>query len=99
MRLMEFNVAVRQDPTEERTKGGLYVPETVKDREKHSAVMGTIVALSPMAFNADIWPEREPKPRPGDRVVFAKHAGMFLDHQGEELRVMKDKDIVAVIDG
>lgn len=97
LRLMEFNVAVRQDPTEDKTKGGLYIPETVKDREEHSATNGTVFAVSPMAFNADIWPEDRPKPRPGDRVVFAKHAGMFLEHEGERLRVMKDKDIVAVI--
>lgn len=97
MRLMEFNVAVRQDEVQAKTKGGLLIPETAQDREKHMACFGEIVALSPMAFNADIWPEREPKPKPGDRVVFAKHAGTFLTHEGEELRIVKDKDIVAVL--
>lgn len=97
MVLNEFNVAVRQDPIEEKTKGGLYIPENMRDREEHMATNGTIYAVAGLAFNEDIWPKAEPKPKPGDRVVFAKHAGIFMDHGGERLRIMKDKDIVAVL--
>lgn len=97
MKMYEFNVAVRPDPVEERTKGGLILTADTKDREKHSAVKGTITHVSPMAFRFDDWPEGEPTPAVGDRVIYAKHAGMFFDIGGTEYRIVKDKDIVAVL--
>ena len=93
----EFNVVLKQDPTEEKTRGGVILTADIQERGKHMATRGTIVALAPLAFNADIWPEDRERPKPGDRVVFAQHAGMFLKEDGEEYRVVKDRDIVAVL--
>lgn len=95
--MCEFNVAIRQDAAEEKTKGGLILTADSVEKRKHSAVQGTIVALSPMAFNADIWPSKMDRPEVGSRVIFAQHAGTFLQHEGDELRVVKDKDIIAVL--
>jgi chaperonin GroES len=97
MQMCEFNVAIRQDAAEEKTKGGLILTADSVEKKKHSAVRGTIVALSPMAFNRDIWPDNMERPEVGARVVFAQHSGTFLQHEGEELRIVKDKDIVAVL--
>lgn len=97
MRMKEFNVAIRQDAAEEKTKGGLILTADSVEKRKHSAVRGTIVAMSPMAFNGDIHSEDDERPKVGDRVIFAQHAGCFLQHGGEELRVVKDKDVIAVI--
>lgn len=94
VRLFEFNVLVKQDAVSDKTKGGLFIPDDVKDRNKHSETWGVIVDMSPMAFNADIWPDDQPKPKPGDRVYFARHAGSFCEIDGEEFRVIKDKDVV-----
>jgi chaperonin GroES len=94
MRLCEFNVAVIPDPVEERTKGGLLLTADAQDREKHSAVRGTITHIAPRAF--DEWPDG--KPNVGEKVIFAKHSGMFLKVDGTEYRVLKDKDIVAVLE-
>ena len=93
---IEFNVVVRQDPVNEKTKGGLFIPENQQDREKHQAMRGTLVAISPMAFS-DIWPDDMPPPEVGARVLFAKHSGTLVEEDGEELRIMKDKDILAVL--
>lgn len=95
---VEFNVLVRQDVVETKTKSGLIMPDAVVDREHHSQTRGVIVAVSPLAFNADIWPQDMAKPGPGERVAFAKHAGTFITGtDGDEYRVVKDKDVVAVI--
>jgi len=95
---VEFNVLVKQDGTEGRTKLGLIKPDEVIEREKHGQTQGVLVALSPLAFNADIWPPDMPRPEPGTRVAFARHAGTFVTgNDGEEYRVVKDKDIVAVM--
>ncbi len=90
----EFNVLVRQDPVEEKTKGGLILAESTKEREKHMATKGTIVSLAPLAFNADIWPKDMDRPRPGDRVLFSKHAGLLVEQDGD-LRLLKDRDVLA----
>lgn len=95
---VEFNVIVRQDDTAGKTKLGLIKPDEVIEREKHGQTQGVLVALSPLAFNADIWPADMPRPEPGVRVAFARHAGTFVTGvDGEEYRVVKDKDIVAVM--
>ncbi len=95
---VEFNVIVLQDETEGKTKLGLIKPDEVVDREKHGKTQGVLVALSPLAFNGDIWPQDKPRPEPGARVAFAKHSGTFVTGvDGVEYRIVKDKDIVAVM--
>lgn len=96
---VEFNVLVDQDAIQQTTKGGLHLPEDHIERLKHAQTQGVIVAVSELAFNEDVWPGGMPKPKPGQRVAFARHAGTFVtgvdDH---EYRVIKDKDVVALIE-
>lgn len=100
IRPVEFNVLIKQDEIEEKTGGGLYRPLEILERDKHAQTRGRIVAASPMAFTFEDWPKDEPKPQPGQSVVFARHAGTFVEGlDGAEYRVVKDRDIVAVIDG
>jgi co-chaperonin GroES (HSP10) len=99
IRPVEFNVLIRQRDIEARTKGGLMKPDEVVEREKSAQTRGVIVAVSPLAFNADVWPGDQPRPKPGTHVAFARYAGTFIDGtDGVEYRVIKDKDVVAVID-
>lgn len=95
----EFNVLVRQDNVDPVTKMGLHMPEEHLERLKHGQTRGVIVAVSPLAFNEDVWPEGVEKPKPGQKIAFAKHAGTFVTgNDEEEYRVIKDKDVVALIE-
>jgi co-chaperonin GroES (HSP10) len=97
--MLEYNVLIDQDVVEAKTASGLYIPEEALERKKHQQTLGVIVKISPMAFSFDDWPMGVAKPRVGDRVAFAQHAGTFIkDAAGKEFRVVKDKDIVAVLD-
>jgi co-chaperonin GroES (HSP10) len=96
--MLEYNVLIDQDVVEAKLASGLHIPEEVLERKKHQQTNGVIVGMSPMAFTFDDWPDREAKPRIGDRVAFAQHAGAFIKEGGKEYRVVKDKDIVAVLD-
>jgi co-chaperonin GroES (HSP10) len=97
---LEFNVLIDPDKIEEKTAGGLYKPQDTAEREKHQQTKGTIVALSPLAFNADIYPTDMAKPQPGQRVAIALHAGAFIKGaDGKEYRMVKDKDVTAMIEG
>lgn len=96
LRPKEFNVIVEQDPVEERTKGGLILID--QEKQKHQTTRGTIVAMSPAAFNYADWPDNDPPPRVGDRVAFVQYGGTFIDGaDGNKYRVLKDKDIIAVL--
>lgn len=95
---MEYNVVVRMDPTEQKTAGGIILPSSKTDRDELATDEGTLVALSPHAFTYAEWPEDADQPSPGDRVMFAQYAGRIWERGGVKYRILKDKDIVAVIE-
>lgn len=98
LRPSEFNVVVAMDPTETVSKGGILLPTQVTDREKLAAEEGTLVAVSPHAFTYADWPAGETPPRVGDRVLIARYGGVMHERAGKTFRILKDKDIVAVIE-
>lgn len=98
---VEFKVAVR--PVEEKgfveLKGGhkLYKPDDLKERDEHSAIEGEIVAISPLAFTYENWPEGARKPQVGDMAIFARFSGNTITgNDGVKYRIMNDKDIMAI---
>lgn len=94
---IEYNVLVKQAETEEATSGGVFLPGEIQDRNMYAETHGTIVALSPMAFRFEDWPDGTPLPSVGQDILFTKHAGAFVDgDDGAKYRVIKDKDVVAV---
>lgn len=97
LRPMEFNVVVRMDPVENKI-GNIIIPESKKDRDELATDEGTLVALSPHAFTYADWPEGAEQPCPGDRVMFAQYSGRIWERGGVKYRILKDKDIVAVIE-
>jgi chaperonin GroES len=98
---IEYNIIVRPDPVEARTKGGVYIPDAVKEREEFATIKGTVIAVSSLAYSrtaqGDDWLGR--KPEAGDRVLIAQYAGKNVTgSDGEKYRIMKDEDVMAVID-
>lgn len=100
LRPMEYNVVVRMDPPKEKI-GNIFIPTTAKDREELATDEGTLEAVSPHAFTYAEWPAEATPPQPGQRVMFAQYAGRIWKPKGENgpvFRILKDKDIVAVIE-
>lgn len=94
---IEYNVLIKQVETKETTTGGVFIPQHTQDREEFAETVGTIVDTSPMAFDFPDWPDDVAKPSIGDRVIFEKHAGRFVDGtDGEKYRLIKDKEVMAV---
>ncbi len=95
----EYNVLVLPEVVEEKTKGGILLTEMSKETKDVSAIRGLLVDVSPLAFGFDIWPEGAVKPQAGDHVIFAKYGGILVKGaDGREYRLMKDKDLMAVIE-
>lgn len=95
---MEFNVVVELDAVAEKTVGGIILPTATVDRDKLAAEEGILVAASPHAFTYADWPEGARKPEVGDRVLIAKFAGIQRDRDGVSLKIVKDKDIIAIVE-
>lgn len=88
---MEFNVIVLPDLVDEKTKGGLILPETEREKLQWAEQRGEVVAVAPMAFE-----EFGCSALVGDRVIFSRHSGMTVKgRDGRDYRIVKDKDIVA----
>ena len=99
---VEFFVVVEMPLPKEKTSGGIILPETTMDKDKISAHEGTLVAVSPCAFDYANWPEGSRKPEVGDRVLFKRHAGWLHEREiaGQKrlFRLLNDKDIAAILE-
>ena len=94
----EFKCLILPAKVEERTKGGIILPDDSKDNKQYAQAEGTLVATSPLAFTYADWKDDKP-PQIGDRVSFAKYAGSTIVSwkDGVTYRLVNDKDISAVL--
>jgi chaperonin GroES len=101
IRPTEYKVVISPKQLDERTKGGIIIPDATKERDQYAQMEGVIVEVSPLAFTyepRENWGDSVP-PKAGDRVLFAKYAGATVKGKdGVEYRIVNDKDIFAVLD-
>jgi chaperonin GroES len=87
-------VLVRRVETDEKTKGGLIIPDTAKEKPQQ----GEVVAVGAGARKED--GERIAMDvKVGDRVLFGKWSGTEVKIDGEDLLIMKESDILGVMTG
>ena len=85
-------VLVKRIEAEERTKGGIVLPDAAKEKPKQ----GEIIAVGP-GKTLESGKRAELAVKKGDRVLFASYAGTEVKVDGEELLIMKEDDILAVV--
>ena len=93
-RPLHDRVVVRRLDAEEKTSGGIIIPDTAKEKPME----GEIIAVGPGARNEqgqivalDV--------KAGDRILFGKWSGTEVKIDGEELLIMKESDIMGIIEG
>jgi chaperonin GroES len=92
-RPLHDRVLVRRVEAEEKTAGGIIIPDTAKEKPQE----GRIVAVGPGKRDKD--GKRVPLDvKAGDRVLFAKWAGTEFKFDGQEQMIMKEDDILGVIE-
>jgi chaperonin GroES len=96
---VEYKILIQPIEVEEKTKGGIIIPDETKDRDQFAQMKGILVAVSPFAFTYEDWKGSEDsRPKPGDTVLFAKYAGAVVDGKdGKKYRLVNDKDVCAVL--
>ena len=93
IKLLHDRVLVKRVKEEEKTRGGIIIPETAQEKPQE----GEVVAVGPGTRDED--GERiELDVKPGDRILFGKWSGTEVKVDGEELLIMKESDIMGVIE-
>ena len=87
-------VLVKRVEEEEKTKGGIIIPDTAKEKPQE----GEVVAVGPGARN-DKGDIVALDVKAGDRILFGKWSGTEVKLDGEELLIMKESDIMGIIEG
>lgn len=80
-------VLILPNPAEEKTAGGLFIPDTAKEKP----LAGKVVAVGPGTKEVQM------EVQVGDQVLYGKYAGTELHIEGESYLIMKQNDILAII--
>ena len=91
LRPIEDRVLVKVDSKKEATVGGLVIPDTVND----SQATGTVIATGPGKFEGGVFAPSGLKA--DDKVIYAKHQGITITHDGEDLVLLSPASILAVV--
>ena len=93
-RPLHDRVVIRRIEGEEKTRGGIIIPDTFKEKPQE----GEVIAVGPGARDEsgklipiDV--------KAGDRVLFGKWSGTEVKIDGEDLLIMKESDVMGVIEG
>jgi chaperonin GroES len=84
----------RLEEEAEKTKGGLYIPDSAKEKPQQGKVMA--VGKGRVSEDGKVTPLDV---KTGDKVLFGKYSGSEIKVDGEELLIMREEDILGVVEG
>ncbi|MHB1652808.1 MAG: co-chaperone GroES [Desulfitobacteriaceae bacterium] len=84
-------VVIQALPLEEKTKSGIIMPDTAKEKPQE----GKVVAVGPGRMEKGERIALDVKA--GDRVIYSKYAGTEVKYDGEEYLILKETDILAIV--
>ncbi len=87
MKPINDRVVVKPAPAEEKTKGGIIIPDTAKEKPQR----GEVIAVGP-GKDGNLMTVQV-----GDIVLYGKYAGQDLNYQGEDYLIMREDDILVIL--
>ena len=84
----------RLEESIEKTKGGLYIPDSAKEKPQQGKVMA--IGKGKVSDDGKVTPLDV---KAGDKVLFGKYSGSEIKVDGEELLIMREEDILGVVEG
>ena len=88
MKPINDRVVVKPATAEEKTKGGIIIPDTAKEKPQR----GEIIAVGPGKDGNAMTVKK------GDTVLYGKYAGQELNYQGEDYLIMREDDVLVILD-
>jgi chaperonin GroES len=85
-------IVVKRLEAQEKTKGGVYLPDTAKEKPQE----GKVVAVGDGKV-LDSGERAKPQVKKGNRVIFSSYAGTEVTVDGDELLIMSEDDILAIV--
>ncbi len=92
-RPLHDRILVRRVESQEKTKGGIIIPDTAKEKPSE----GEVVAVGPGARN-EAGQVQALDVKAGDRILFGKWSGTEITINGEDLLIMKESDVLCIIE-
>lgn len=93
-RPLHDRVLVRRVEAEEKTAGGIIIPDTAKEKPQEGEVIA--VGTGARSENGTVTPLEV---KAGDRILFGKWSGTEVKVDGEDLLIMKESDILGILEG
>ncbi len=93
LRPLGDRVVIQPTPREEMTKSGIVLPDTAKEKPQE----GTVLAIGP-GRTLDDGSREAMDVKKGDKVLYAKYAGTEFKVDGDELLIVSQKDILAIVE-
>jgi chaperonin GroES len=93
LRPLGDRVVIEPTPREDMTKSGIVLPDTAKEKPQE----GTVLAVGPGRI-LDDGKREQIDVKKGDKVLYAKYAGTEFKLEGDELLIVSQKDILAVVE-
>ncbi len=94
IRPLNDRILVKRLEEEEKTAGGIIIPDSAKEKPAE----GEVVAVGPGKMN-DAGERAAMDVKVGDRVLFSKYGGTDVKYDGEDYLIMREDDILGVIEG
>ena len=86
-------VVVKRVEEETKTKGGIIIPDTAKEKPQE----GEVVSVGPGAVNEKTGARTPMELKAGDRILFGKWSGQEVKVDGQDLLIMKESDVLGTI--
>lgn len=94
IRPLQDRVLVQRVQEEERTKGGIIIPDTAKEKPQEGKVVA--VGKGKVGDDGKVTPLDV---KAGDKILFGKYSGTEVKLEGEEYLIMREEDILGVLEG
>ena len=95
---VDRKVLVKPETFEEKTKGGIVLPDSARERDNMAHIKATIVACGVNAF--EYIEKAKQRPQVGQKAAIAKFSGYLITGaDGKSYRLINDEDVVAMLDG
>ena len=93
LRPLQDRILVQRVEEEEKTKGGIIIPDTAKEKPAE----GKIVSVGKGKLDEN-GKRIAPEVKKGDRILFGKYSGTEVKIEGEEYLIMREEDVLGIID-